>query len=174
MKQTYFKNKKNFYQQTKKIGLTAFIFLSLGTIKTNAQESLNTSGGNISSSDGSISQSVGQLFINPINGSNGNIYQGVQFAIDLENLDTNSYLFDLNVKTFPNPATSELNLQVSNINSHKLSYKIYDFLGRLIKSDTISTEKTTINIEDLPNAAYLLNVFSENQNLIKSFKILKN
>jgi hypothetical protein len=75
---------------------------------------------------------------------------------------------------FPNPSTSELNLQISKVNSDDLSYKMYNLLGQLVKSSSISAEKTKINIENLPNAMYQLNVFSNNKNLIKSFKIIKN
>ncbi|WP_308992087.1 T9SS type A sorting domain-containing protein [Mariniflexile litorale] len=150
------------------------IFLGLGTINTNAQESLNTSGGIVSGSDGSINQSIGQMFNNPVGDSNQIMYQGVQYAVDLISLDTNSYEFELSIMAFPNPSSSELNLQVSKINNNDLSYEMYDLLGRLVKSSSISAEKTKINIENLQNAVYQLNVFSNNKNLIKSFKIIKN
>jgi hypothetical protein len=174
MKQTYFKNPKTLRKRMKTYGLMTLMLLGLGTLNTKAQESLNSSGGVISSLDGSINQSIGQMFNSPINDSNEIIYQGVQYAIDLTSLGTDSHQFELSVMAFPNPSTSELNLQISKVNSDDLSYKMYNLLGQLVKSSSISAEKTKINIENLPNAMYQLNVFSNNKNLIKSFKIIKN
>lgn len=174
MEQTYFKKPKIFPLKPKTCGLITLTLLGLVTFDTNAQESLNSYGGNISGSDGSISQSIGQIFYKPIEGSNGAIYQGIQYDIQLENLNTNSNQFELSVMAFPNPSTTELNLKVSNTSSTELSYEIYDLLGHLVRSSSISKERTTINVENLPKALYLLNVLSFDKKIIKSFKIIKN
>jgi len=174
MKQTYFKNYKILRKRMKTYGLMTLIFLGLATLNTNAQESLNSSGGIISGTNGSINQSIGQMFNSPMNDANEIIYQGVQYSIDLTSLGTNSYQFELGVMAFPNPSTSELNLQISKVKNSNLSYKMYDLLGHVVKSSAISAERTKIDIENLPNAMYQLNVFSNNKNLIKTFKIIKN
>jgi hypothetical protein len=174
MKQSYFKNYKTLQLRLKNCGLMTLIFIGLGTCNAKAQESLNSSGGTISGVDGSINQSIGEMFNNSMSDSNGIIYQGIQYAIQLENLGTNSNQFELSITAFPNPSTSVLHLKISKVNNTKLSYKLYDLLGHLIKSSVISAEKTIINIENLPSAMYQLNVFSNKHNLIKSFKIIKN
>lgn len=174
MRQIYFKKPKILQQRMKICGLLTFIFLGIGTINIEAQESLNTSGGIISNTDGSINQSIGQMFNNPMSDSSNFIYQGVQYAIELTSLNTDSNQYDLSIMAFPNPSSSELNLQVSKVNSTNLRYEMYDLLGHLVKSIIISLEKTRIDIENLPNALYLLNVFSDDNNFIKSFKIIKN
>jgi hypothetical protein len=174
MKQIYFKPPKILPLKPKTCGVLTLILLGLGTFNTKAQESLNTHGATISGSDGSVNQSIGQVFNNSISDSNATIYQGIQYAIELKNLNTNSNQFELSIMAYPNPSTKELNLQVSKVNNNNMSYEIYDLRGTLIRTNSISNEKTTINVENLPNDIYLLNVLSFNKTLVKSFKIIKN
>ncbi|NLF43456.1 MAG: T9SS C-terminal target domain-containing protein, partial [Bacteroidales bacterium] len=54
------------------------LFTSLWITGLSAQNSINTSGGNASSTDGNMSYSVGQVFYNTSQGTNGSIIEGVQ------------------------------------------------------------------------------------------------
>jgi hypothetical protein len=174
MKQTYFQNFKSLHLKDKTIGFLVLFFFVLGIITVKGQETLNSSSGIASNTEGSINYSIGQVFYNTFEGSNGSVHQGIQYAILLESLTAPENTFKLSVKAFPNPSTSELNLEITKLNNTNLSFQIFDLLGRPVKSSTISEEKTIINIEDLPNAMYHLHVYLNNQSLIKSFKIIKN
>ncbi|MGZ0016617.1 T9SS type A sorting domain-containing protein [Yeosuana sp. AK3] len=174
MKQTYFQKFKSLHFKNKTFSLIVMFLFGFGIIPVNGQETLNSSAGLASNLDGSINYSVGQVFYNILESSDGSVHQGIQYAIQLESLSAPENTFKLSVKAFPNPSTSELNLQIAKLNDTNLSYQIFDLLGRPVKSSTISEEKTIINIEDLPNAMYHLHVYLNNQSLIKSFKIIKN
>jgi len=174
MKQTYIQTFKFLNSKNKTAAFFVLFFFGLGIITVKGQETLNSSAGIASNTEGSINYSIGQVFYNTLEGSNGSAHQGIQYAIQLESLNTLENTFKLSVKAFPNPSTSELNLEITKLNSTNLSFQIFDLLGRPVKSSTISEEKTIINIEDLPNAMYHLHVYLNNQSLIKSFKIIKN
>jgi len=174
MKQTYSKNYKGLFQRKKILSIITLILICFGSNCANAQESLNTSAGIASSSDGSISYSIGQVFYNKQSDANGSLSEGVQYAIELQSLSDTSFQFELNIKIFPNPSTSIVNLKTKTVNDTKLHYELYDLLGRLIKSNSITREKTIINVEDLDIATYQLNILSSNQKLLKTFKIIKN
>lgn len=174
MKQTQSKNYKCFLFKKKTLSITTLILFCFGIFSAKAQESLNTSAGIASNTDGSINYSLGQLFVTNQIDSNGSISEGVQYSIELQNLSDNSFQFELNIKVFPNPSTSTVNLNTKAVHDTNLHYELYDLLGRLIKSNSITGEKTIIDIEDLDMATYQLNILSSNQKLIKSFKIIKN
>jgi len=114
------------------------------------------------------------VFYNKQSDANGSLSEGVQYAIELQSLSDTSFQFELNIKIFPNPSTSIVNLKTKTVNDTKLHYELYDLLGRLIKSNSITREKTIINVEDLDIATYQLNILSSNQKLLKTFKIIKN
>jgi hypothetical protein len=174
MKKTYIKKNRHLHFKPKLWPLIMLILLCFGTNNTNAQESLNTSAGIASNTNGFVSYTIGQVFYNSQGDSNGSLSEGIQYAIELQNLSNNNFQFELNVTIFPNPSTSIVNIKTKTVNDTKLHYELYDLLGRLIKSNSITSEKTIINVEDLDIATYQLNIMSSNQKLLKSFKIIKN
>ena len=77
------------------------------------------------------------------------------------------------LKAFPNPTTSILNLQIDNAATRKLVYALYTIDGRLIVQQNINNTTTTITTSSLANGTYLLHV-KDKGILVKSFKIIKN
>lgn len=90
---------------------------------------------------------------NPING-----------ALNIENKNMADE-FNLH----PNPARSRLFVEVKNINNAKL--KIYNLLGKMQFSQTLTKNTNTINIEKLPTGIYLMNIISDEGTTSK--KIIK-
>ena len=80
---------------------------------------------------------------------------------------------DAELKVYPNPITSILNLQVDNAVAHQLVYALYTIDGKLVSQQKINSNTTTISTSGLVSGTYLLQV-KENGNLKKSFKIIKN
>ncbi|PQV50541.1 putative secreted protein (Por secretion system target) [Jejuia pallidilutea] len=173
MKQTYFKTQKNIGLKLKSFSCIALI-MAVGLFNINAQESLNTTGGDISNFNGSVNYSVGQVFYSTITTGNGSVSQGVQYAFNLKTLTGNSFRVQLDVMVFPNPTTSQVNLKTKMTNVNALRYELYDVMGRKIMEKTITNETTIINMEALDIATYQLNVVGANYELLKSFKIIKN
>ena len=77
------------------------------------------------------------------------------------------------VMVYPNPSSDKLTLDLGNIKLSLLSYQLNDASGKLIENKEISNAIETIDMNNLPCATYFLKV-SNNNNEIKSFKIIKN
>ena len=77
----------------------------------------------------------------------------------------------IEMSLYPNPATSEVSINVSSFNIEKIS--LYDITGRLVKTESMKNALSsfTLNIEDLNAGQYLLVVDTSNgrvvENLIK-------
>ncbi|QBZ99050.1 T9SS type A sorting domain-containing protein [Flavobacterium sangjuense] len=150
------------------------IFLAASTF-TYSQNNTTSSGGQANGSGGSASYSVGQVVYNMQSGSNGNIIQGVQQPFEIMVLSNPDFQpINLVFKVAPNPAaevlylTSDENFDLTNVN-----YALFDSTGK-ISRHTIPVNQQTqaIPMENLPQGFYILTV-SKNNQVLKSFKIIK-
>jgi hypothetical protein len=156
----------------KKVKLSVLL-LGLG-LTAQAQEAITTTGGNASSSEGSISYSVGQIVYKTNSGSTGSVAQGVQQPYEISillGIEDNS--INLKLTAYPNPTSNFLTLNASNSKLSTLNFELYDISGKLIESRKIISSSETIAMENLPNATYFLKV-NNNNNEVKIFKIIKN
>jgi hypothetical protein len=81
-----------------------------------------------------------------------------------KNLDYNT----LNI--FPNPACEVLNVVFNENKIIDYRVKIYNIIGTLVKTETLKQNQSQINIEDLSNGTYLLEI--ESQFYIKKQKLI--
>ena len=170
---TIFKTSNNMtYPKSKPIALLAAGLLSFGFCQ--AQDSANASGGDATGSGGTVAYSVGQVAYTYNTGSTGNIEQGVQHAYEIITLGTPETELNMALTAYPNPATDNLTLQISNYNKEKLSYQLYDIQGKQLGNGQIVAEQTQINMNNLPTAMYFVNVINQKNKIIQSFKIVKN
>ena len=156
----------------KKVKLN-LLLLGLG-LTAQAQQAITTTGGNASSSGGSISYSVGQIVYKANSGSSGSVAQGVQQPYEISillGIEDNS--INLKLTAYPNPTSNFLTLNASNAKLSTLNFELYDINGKLIESRKIISSSETISMENLPNATYFLKV-NNNNNEVKIFKIIKN
>jgi hypothetical protein len=157
----------------KKTKLIALLLLGIGLNQGYAQQATTASGGDASGSGGSVAYSVGQIVYTTNTGSNGSVAQGVQqpyeISITLGLLETD---IKLNLSAYPNPTTNYLMLQIDNFDK-ALSYQLYDISGKLLESNTVVANSTTIKMEQYATATYFLKV-TQNNKEIKTFKIIKN
>ena len=149
------------------------LFLVFSISYTYAQQSINTSGGNGSGSGGSFSYTVGQIDYVSATGANGSILQGVQQPFEIFTLGSNAFTnINLEMKSYPNPTTANLNLKISNYEIENLDFQLFDISGRIITQHKITSEETTISMESLAAGNYIVQV-SDNGKALKTFKIIK-
>ena len=137
-----------------------------------AQESINTYGGNATGNGGTVSYSIGQVLYNSNNGSGGIVAQGVQHAYEIFSVGINETDIGISLNAYPNPTAAFLTLQVNN-NITKLSYLVYDALGQLLFNGQIIANQTKINMELLPPASCYLHIVNQENKNIHLFKIIK-
>ena len=146
-----------------------------------AQEVVLSSGGDATGAGGSVSYSVGQIVYTTNLGSSGSVSQGVQQAFEISvvsGIESAKYI-GLECTTYPNPTSNFVTLKFSKeLNQANYTAVLYDFTGKVLLSKIINDSETTISMENLVPAAYLLKVMqvqeAGNKIEIKTFKIIKN
>lgn len=162
----------------KKVKLCVLLLSGLGLAGLQAQEAIPATGGNASGSGGTVSYSVGQVVYTTNPGTSGTVTQGVQqaYIISATNgIDDKS--IDLTYKVFPNPTTDYLNLKMDNYQSSTYIFQLFDINGRMIGSETIVANETSISMNKLNSGNYLLKIIETKTGAtkeVKSFKIIKN
>ena len=139
-----------------------------------AQQAVASSGGEASGSGGNASYTVGQVVYTAISGSGGTATQGVQQPYEFFVLGKDDFPgISLSATVYPNPAVSFVRLRIDSMGSRDLNYELSDLNGRVLETGRIQGVETDIQMEQLPQATYVLRVL-EGQSGLKSFKILKN
>ena len=159
----------------KRLKLSAILLLGLGLTGLQAQTSVNATGGDASGSGGSASYSVGQVVYITNTGTNGSVAQGVQqpFEISVVTAIEEAKGINLSVSAYPNPTTDYLTLSIEELEISNVSYQLYDMNGKLIQSEKIIGNQTSIVMSNLVPATYFVKVIQGNKE-VKTFKIIKN
>ena len=153
----------------KKIMSVMFLLLGIGALQ--AQESPTASGGEATGAGGTASYSVGQVVYTTATRTNGSVSQGMQQPYEISTtVGINETSINLELSVYPNPTANYLTLKIDD--TKNLSYLLIDATGKVIKSNTISSEQTTIDLQDLAKAYYFVKVV-ENTQTIKTFKVIK-
>lgn len=151
----------------KKRILTATILLTAAA--ANAQTSVATAGGEV----GSVSYTIGQLFVTPAESNNGSITPGVQQAFEITVVGVADIAADIALEAYPNPVADRLTLRVAEAQSSALRYTLTDANGRTIAADNITNAQTGIEMGNLVPAVYFLRI-DDSDTAVKTFKIVKN
>lgn len=148
---------------------------SVKGIGQNMHQVIDASGGNATGTSGSASYSVGQIFYVYIANQSNNVTPGIQQGVkdgSLSTPDVEKPKSD--VVAYPNPAKDfvYLNMNVSEYGNSRISYKLFDFAGRLLMQDVIKENETQVNLRGLRKSIYVLTVYVDNK-VLKTFKIIK-
>ena len=156
--------------------LLVCIILLTGIYLSNiyAQNSFTTTGANLSGSGSKLSYSVGQVFNSTQNGSNGSISTGVHqpFEISVVTALKEAKGIHLEISTYPNPTTNNLQLNIEGENFRDFNYELFDMSGKVIESKRITGNQTNIEMTQLKASTYFLKLIQNNKET-KTFKIIK-
>ncbi len=166
-------------KKLKVLGVATLLTFAFSLSTVSAQESINPTGGDASGSGGSASYSVGQVVYSTNAGTNGTVAQGVQqpYEISVVTGIEESKGINLSVSAYPNPTTDYLTLTINdNVKTRHalslLSYQLYDMSGKLLQSEKITGNQTSIVMSNLVPATYFVKVIQSNKE-VKTFKIIK-
>lgn len=125
-------------------------------------------------SGGSASYSVGQVAYQTHTGTNGSVAQGVQQAYEIKDVTAieEAKGINLSISAYPNPANDYLTLSITEFELSNLSYQLYDINGKLLQSEKIMGNPTSIVMSNLVPATYFLKVIQGNRE-VKTFQIIK-
>ena len=159
-----------------RLKLCTIIMLGLvQTICVQAQEAIPATGGNASGSGGSLSYTIGQIVYSTNTGTNGSVAEGVQQPYEISVVVGIEQAKDINLicTAYPNPTTDLLILEVEGAANEKFLFQLFDIMGKLLVSNKIIDNKTTISMANLAPAIYFLKV-TDHKKVVKTFKIVKN
>ena len=122
------------------------------------QNSINTAGGDVSNTSGSVSYSIGQVAYQTTSNASGSVSQGVQQAYVISTLELVENAFNFSLSAFPNPTQENLHLRVGNFNQEQLSYKLIDTEGKLLNQGEILTQETDLDMRQYAVATYFVEV----------------
>lgn len=159
----------------KRIFLIVLLLFGIGLLGVHAQESLNTIGGNASGTGGTVSYSIGQVMYQTYTWTSGSIAEGVQqsYEISVVTAIEETESINLLVSAYPNPTANFLTLEIKQIKFSNTQFQLYDALGKLLRTEKITDDKTIIDMSNLVPATYFVIVTQENKE-VKTFKIIKN
>lgn len=155
--------------RTMKRILTVFLFLI--SIHISSQEVIAVQGRSYTNTLSSIDFTIGEPVISTFSIPSTNLTQGLH-QTNLTVLGLDDFNTEYAIKVFPNPTNDIIKLDL--IDYQNLKFGLYDILGREIKKNSITDRLTQINMEHLNQGIYILTILSENNEKLKTYKIIKN
>jgi len=143
-------------------------------LNLNAQESVNSGGGDASGSNGSVAFTVGQVVYTTSISSSGAVAHGVQQPFEIFSLSSVNHVAVSGILVFPNPTDNFLTLIFEGTEELTSKVVLSDLQGRILQQLSITSHQTRIELADFPPAVYFLNVYSADDFLFKTFQIIKN
>jgi len=140
-------------------------------IAINAQEVISVQGASYSNSSGSIDFTIGEVVTATLTNTNNILTQGFH-QTNLTVLAVDDFDINFQARVFPNPAQDVLQLDIQNFSG--LNYKLYDIQGRQLYSAVVGNKNTLINTAQYANGMYLLVILNENNQKLKTYRIIKN
>ena len=151
----------------KKLMLISAIAL---TSITYSQEVISAQGDSYSNSSASIDFTIGEVVINMGTDGTNELTQGFhQTNWNFLGVDNHEQNFEATV--YPNPMGTALYIQTENFEF--VSYVLYDAAGRIVSENKLNALQTGIDVSTFAPSSYSLVLRNENQENIKTFKLVK-
>jgi hypothetical protein len=161
-----------------KLKAIGFLWLLICSAETlSAQHAVLSTGGDLSSSTGSVSYSIGQVIYNHIDGEIGSLNQGVQQPYTFTIVGINDPQQETSWRLFPNPANEFVNIQLSTTSpfnsGHQYSARLFDMKGNLVTEKILDQEINRISLRQCIDATYIVQIIDQHQT-IQSYALIKS
>ncbi len=152
--------------------LLGILYGYIGFSQTLTPEVYTTSGDYFTSSNSSLSWTIGEPVIETYSSSNNILTQGFQqskyFITSIaENVNSVFSVF-----VYPNPASDFINICSESTDIKKMKVDLLDIAGKSIHSETFQN-KLQLDLSKYTHGVYLIRVYDDNNNSVKTFKLLK-
>jgi hypothetical protein len=146
------------------------ILLAVFSIK--AQTAQLSTAANITQFDGSVTYSIGQIFIHPYSVDDTILSLGIQQVYFDQTLSKAKNISQPIISFSPNPIKDIVKVSFSQFDSGTFSYAVYTLQGALISNAPITSLDTHIDIKDIAAGSYVLHI-KQNNTPINAFLIQK-
>jgi hypothetical protein len=144
----------------------------IGFSQTHTPEVYATSGGYYTSTNCSLSWTLGESVIETYSNTNNIFTQGFQqssyFITSVKENINDAFPFSV----YPNPTNSFINICYESTELKKLKADLMDITGKLLHSETFQNN-LQLNLSGYTSSLYFIRIFDENNNSVKTFKITK-
>lgn len=148
-----------------------FLFIYFCLVNLHSQETAVTNGGEISSSAGGVSYSIGQIFFELNNSDSTTFNHGVQQPLQANRVNL-CVAEKVIMQVYPNPATEQIVIDLDSKKSSDYSYSLFNLYGMKILTGSILNDVSIIPINGLAPATYFLIVF-DHSNQVGTYRIIK-
>ena len=145
--------------------LMSFGFSSFG------QNAVASAGGQVKSTEGSTSFTVGQVAYVLKKGTGSYLNEGVHQVYTKKTTPVEELVYLKEVQLYPNPSEEILNITLPNFDGSTTSFIIMDNMGKEVRNGMIISNTAEISLRDLPSGSYFLYLKAKKENRI--FKIVK-
>lgn len=153
--------------------LIAFVFqLSLVNAQQLTPQLICPASGSISNGSTNVTWTIGETVISTMNTSSFILTNGFSQP-DFRITPVMNNISQSDIKLFPNPARDFITLQTKTAQLKSASYTLLDLTGKTISKEDISDENMVIDFSHLNAATYLLNITDSANQIIQSYKIVK-
>ncbi len=136
----------------------SFLFIYFCLVNSYSQETALTNGGEINSSAGGVSYSIGQMFFELNNSDSTSFNHGVQQPLQANRVNL-CVAEKVIIQVYPNPATEQIVIELDIRKGNDFSYSLFNLYGMKILTSSIIDDVSIVQINGLPPATYFLIVF---------------
>ena len=155
----------------KKNHLLFFTFLIIPAFLA-AQELSPTVVSSAGSSENNLSWTLGEIAIETLSSSEGVLTQGFQQpGYTVETVIENNE-FNVSIQVYPVPASDFISVKFSEL-QNGFELVLYNLQGEVVVRQQVESDETNLDLNRLSPSEYILNVINQENNLIKSYKIVK-
>ena len=148
------------------------VWVSVLTASTlSAQEVISTQGDDYTSSNGSISYTIGEVVTNTISDGSNDLTQGFH-QTNWNFLGLEDHAPEYEAIVFPNPTSEILNIKASMFEN--VNYTMFDALGKIVMQSNLEGNMTTLQVSQLAAGSYTLQLTDSSQQNLKTFKLVKH
>jgi hypothetical protein len=148
------------------------LFLLLLSNYICAQEVISSSGSSFQNSTNQLSWTIGEPVIETFSAGQSVITQGFQQSkltvTAIDQITENLY----GLKVYPNPVSSELTIEVSDVKKFNLS--LFDLNGKLLIQKEVEKSVETVDMLNFIPGSYFLTVCSGSGKHLQTFKVIKS
>lgn len=140
---------------------------------TFAQQNTLSTGGEASSTTGTVSYSVGQAAYTNNTNISASITVGVQQPYEIYVLNLKEELEEVTLIGYPNPATDMFYVELKEMGNHSYSYLLTDFQGKVLTQNIITQSLFNIDMSVYASGTYYLQIIDAKENTAKTISLIK-
>ena len=133
---------------------------------------ISSSGDSFNNSSYQLDWSIGECVTTTFTSSDFIITQGFH-QNSYQVMSVEDLRVDIEIKVYPNPTANFVNLKIENSKIENMQYILTSVYGKILQTRKITKDQEQVDFSNFTMGTYFISILENNQ-LIKTFKIIKN